>query len=409
MTKQHRHLNKTTLFGLAAILLVFSTVGWQSATAVDEPEKTDSDGDSYFLEELAKDLYLTAEEIENLEMTPALQDDPLRAPGFLWHMAASLQKTLTDEQKTRMLSVLDRVPGRRLNMGIRPLRGEFGGAWMQGGRFGGAWMQGSRFGGAWMQGGRFGGAWMQGGRFGGAWMQGGRFSVGRTYGGRLGASWMQGGRFGDGWIQGGRLGGRMFRSADPLDLTNEQQSSIEAIHEVYTDQYRTLAEERRNGTITAEDFIEQMQALRVARHDEVNAVLTEEQRSRLDRGPDSFQARRDEVTNVMSEVLELTEEQLEGLESLRDSHLAEMQALREQFRGDNLDQDTLAEALTALQDQHDEALKNLLSADQYEIVQIHHALTLRGVDRQIQPAPRQRIQRNRAPQRTPRQGRMGRR
>ena len=201
----------------------------------------------------------------------------------------------------------------------------------------------------------------------------------------------------------------MFRSADPLDLTNEQQSSIEAIHEKYADQHRTLAEERRNGAITAEDFIEQMQVLRVARHDEVNAVLTEEQRSRLDRGPDSFQARRDEVTNVMSEVLELTEEQLEGLESLRDSHLAEMQALKEQFRGDNPDQDTLAEALTALQDQHDEALKNLLSADQYEIVQIHHALTLRGVDRQIQPAPRQRIQRNRAPQRTPRQGRMGRR
>jgi len=169
-------------------------------------------------------------------------------------------------------------------------------------------------------------------------------------------------------------------------LADEQKEAVEAIREGYRTQIEALIESKRSGDVSPEAFREAIQAIHEAVAAEIDALLTDEQRSAVEACRSERQAEREAEMEAfraadraaMSEVLMLTAEEEASIVALMDEHKAEVEALFEQFREGSLACDAFQETITALKEAFDEALQDVLDAMQWEIVQIHRALSQRA-------------------------------
>lgn len=215
----------------------------------------------------------------------------------------------------------------------------------------------------------------------------------------------------------GRLGGAL---ADSLGLSETQKDAVKAIYAEYRPHVEALMQQRRDGTLDADGFAAAMETLRGEIEAKVADVLTPEQLARLEAMKADRQARRDErqgdreerqaereerraeVKAVMTEVLGLSAEEVEALETLREAHHAAMRELLATFRGQDADRQAARAALEALHADHQAELATVLDETQLEVVYIHHALTQHARKHRggVQGGERQRPQR-------PQRGRRG--
>ena len=79
----------------------------------------------------------------------------------------------------------------------------------------------------------------------------------------------------------GGPGGGPHRLFAALDLTDEQRAKIEAVFESHADEHQAMREARQNGA-TREAMKEQRDALRTKVHAEIEAILTDAQKARLE-------------------------------------------------------------------------------------------------------------------------------
>lgn len=169
-------------------------------------------------------------------------------------------------------------------------------------------------------------------------------------------------------------------------LTDEQKEAIAAIRERYRTQIEALIESKRSGELSQEAFREEMQTIHRVVAADIDALLTDEQRTTVEACRSERQAEREAEMEAfraadraaMSEVLMLTAEEEETIIALMDEHKAEVEALFDQFQEGSLACEAFQEATTALQEAFDEALLDVLDAMQWEIVQIHRALSHRA-------------------------------
>lgn len=80
--------------------------------------------------------------------------------------------------------------------------------------------------------------------------------------------------------------GRQFNRrslGDFLELTDEQRAQIETIMSGLHDQILSIREQVEAGTLTREEAMEQIKALRESERDQISALLTEEQREQFNR------------------------------------------------------------------------------------------------------------------------------
>jgi Spy/CpxP family protein refolding chaperone len=169
-----------------------------------------------------------------------------------------------------------------------------------------------------------------------------------------------------------------------LNLTDEQEAAIQAIHEAARAEVQAL----RAQDLDRDALREAIQAIREATHAEVEAVLTDEQRQVLaDHRADAearraeAQARRAdhraEAEAVRNEVLGLTAEQIAGLEELesaRDAFRESQQAARDA----GASPEELRAAAEAFHTGQKEALQALLTETQFEITAVHRFLSQRA-------------------------------
>lgn len=261
-----------------------------------------------------------------LALTSAQQDDVNtsfarygergdRTPGYMWTVAADLQATLTDEQKESLFNGTD-----DLERGLS-FRGLFG--------------------------------------FPGS---GGFYGLG------------------------GFMGGSRRHGISPMDsvlnLTEEQQAAFQEIHTRYREQFKALADELKAGTLTEDELLTQLLALRDAKQAEVLELFTDEQEAALEayrtEKEAAFQAFRDEVNAVRNEVLALSAEQAEAIDALFNEQLETRENLIEQLQVGTLTVADFQAEIAALETARLEVLAGLLDATQYEIVQIHDALSVRS-------------------------------
>ena len=237
-----------------------------------------------------------------------------REPGFMWELAAELQATLTDEQKADLFA---RTNEMERGLSFRGLLGFPG----------------------------------------------------------------SGGFYGLGGFMGGRRGG-ISPADDVLNLTEEQEAALEEIHTRYREQFKTLGESFRNEEIAENEFISQMLALRDAKQAEVQEVLTAEQEAALEayraEREAEFAAFREQVNTVRNTVLGLTDDQAAAYDALYQEQLETRESLIEQVQAGTLSLADYELEIAALETNRQEVLATLLDELQYEIVQIHDALSVRS-------------------------------
>jgi hypothetical protein len=167
------------------------------------------------------------------------------------------------------------------------------------------------------------------------------------------------------------------------DLTEEQRAQLEAIRESYGPQMREIREAVRDGSLSRDEAHARMEDLREAMHEEVSAILTEEQLAALEahraeaearreeagdrreQNRDEWQERRQEAQEAMVEALGLSSDQVAALEALRES-------AREEGRPSS------AEEAELRREAHREALWQILDDEQQEIWILYDSLRQLG-------------------------------
>ena len=238
-----------------------------------------------------------------------------REPGFLWTVAADLQATLTDEQKEELFAGTEDAEE---GLSFRGLLGFPG--------------------------------------------SGGRYGLG------------------------GFMGGSRRHGISPVDtelnLSEEQEIALTEIHSRYREQFKDLAASFENGEISEDEVIAQLIALRDAKQAEITDVLTDEQEALLEEYRAEREARfeeyRAEVNAVRNEVLGLTDEQATAIDALFEEQLSTRESLVEQLQAGTLTVADFQAEISALEEARQDVVSGLLDAVQYEIVQIHDALTVRS-------------------------------
>ena len=164
-------------------------------------------------------------------------------------------------------------------------------------------------------------------------------------------------------------------------LTDDQRPAFRELWQRYRQAFRTLAEQLRTEAISREEFLRQALALREAFREELDNLLTDEQKQRLEERRDARQERREErmdaIRDAMIEALGLTPEQVEALESLHETQKETRRELFEQFKNGDLTLEQLKEALQALREQRQQTLEEILTPEQLETFKIHRALVIR--------------------------------
>jgi putative NIF3 family GTP cyclohydrolase 1 type 2 len=171
------------------------------------------------------------------------------------------------------------------------------------------------------------------------------------------------------------------RADSVLNLTEAQKTQIQGLHRAFRDAVKALRESRRAGTITAEAYLRQMVTLSTKLKTDVEAVLTVEQKAALAafraQKEAAFAAYRAQVTAVRDRVLGLTSAQSAQFDAIITAQLSAREVLVEQFQAGTLTLAQFQAEVVALNAARATALQALLSAEQYEVVQIHDAITAR--------------------------------
>lgn len=302
----------TSFTTILALVLGFALTG------CDANETPESDFSSLEVQDLFNavdsELGLTGSQSDRFQRALAQHDRRVRRPGFLWIVADSLAKTLTDEQKDRLLSRTAPLEGRALFRGLAGFPG--------GGGFYGL------------------------GGFMGLTDRHGDAPVDRALG--LTDEQIEALR---GIHEAFRTDAKSLREARRNgEISNEEfLRSILALHE---DLHEAIADVLTD---------EQKDAIRRFREAREAAFL-------------EF---RGNVIAVRDEVLGLTDEESDAYNTILSDHLSAREVLLEQFEDGEIDLATLQSEIDALRAVKDEALQALLTEAQYEVVQIHDALAVR--------------------------------
>ena len=299
---------------LASFALIFILAACDSNT-IDE--NIDDPELAQLSATIGDEVSLTSEQQSDFEQSLARHGGNRfnREPGFLWTVAADLQATLTDEQKAELFAGTEEAEA---GLSFRGLLGFPG--------------------------------------------SGGRYGLG------------------------GFMGGSRHHGISPMDselnLTEDQETALTDIHTRYREQFRALADAFSNSELSEDEVLSQLVTLREAKQAEVLDVLTDEQEAVLEQYRAEREARfeeyRQQVNDVRNDVLGLTDEEAEAIDAIYEEQLATRESLIEQLQAGTLTVADFQAEIEVLETARQELLAGLLSELQYEIVQIHDALSVRS-------------------------------
>jgi hypothetical protein len=190
----------------------------------------------------------------------------------------------------------------------------------------------------------------------------------------------------EGGRRGALQGQRGARVPGMADLTEQQRTAVRGIAEGYAPRFREIAEARRSGTITAQQARDQRTALQTEMRQQIEPILTPEQRDRMA----SFQPRATAELGqaARAAALNLSAEQQAQLQAVREQQRQRAAQLRALAPADRR---ALRQHMPQLRSELQAAQAQVLTQEQQEIVAIHAALQKARVSGQTQ----RRIQRQR--------------
>lgn len=149
--------------------------------------------------------------------------------------------------------------------------------------------------------------------------------------------------------------------AQKLQLSEEQQQKMKAIHQEFATKAKTL---KNDDNITRGEFKTRMKALHEQKKNEVNALLTKEQQQQLKELKKSKHKEKATARlNRLTKELQLTKEQQASVQLKQKEIQSQIRNIRE---NNSLAENSKKEQLKQLHKQQKDYLKSLLTAEQIQ-------------------------------------------
>jgi hypothetical protein len=176
---------------------------------------------------------------------------------------------------------------------------------------------------------------------------------------------------------GGDKGGMDLRAVFTV-LDEAQRESLKSIMDSYKGQMEEVMKKAKDGTIDREAAKAELEALEAAMRAEIEALLTDEQRQKLeDMRADmkqKMEGMRQAAHDAMVSALEMTPDQGSGLETINNESGEAQKALIEKARAEDMSREDLKDALKQLIADRNSKIEALFSDKQIEIIKIYTAL-----------------------------------
>ena len=176
---------------------------------------------------------------------------------------------------------------------------------------------------------------------------------------------------------GGDKGGMDLRAVFTV-LDEAQRESLKSIMDSYKGQMEEVMKKAKDGTIDREAAKAELEALEAAMRAEIEALLTDEQRQKLeDMRADmkqKMEGMRQAAHDAMVSALEMTPDQGSGLETINNESGEAQKALIEKAKAEDMSREDLKDALKQLIADRNSKIEALFSDKQIEIIKIYTAL-----------------------------------
>jgi len=176
---------------------------------------------------------------------------------------------------------------------------------------------------------------------------------------------------------GGDRGGMDLRAVFAV-LDEAQRESLKSIMDSYRGQMEEVMKKAKDGTIDREAAKAELEALEATMRAEIEALLTDEQRQKLEDMQAGMKQKMEEMRqaahDAMVSALEMTPDQESGLETINNESGEAQRGLIEKARAEDMSREDLQEALKQLIADRNSKIEALFSDKQIEIIKIYTAL-----------------------------------
>ena len=176
---------------------------------------------------------------------------------------------------------------------------------------------------------------------------------------------------------GGDKGGMDLRAVFTV-LNEAQRDSFKSIMDSYKSQMEEVMKKAKDGTIDREAAKAELEALEATMRAEIEALLTDEQRQKLEDMQADMKQKMEEMRqaahDAMVDALEMTADQESGLETINNESAQAQKALMDKAKAEEMGKEDLHEAIKQLIIDRNSKIEALLSDKQIEIIKIYTAL-----------------------------------
>jgi hypothetical protein len=176
---------------------------------------------------------------------------------------------------------------------------------------------------------------------------------------------------------GGDKGGMDLRAVFTV-LNEAQRDSFKSIMDSYKSQMEEVMKKAKDGTIDREVAKAELEALEATMRAEIEALLTDEQRQKLEDMQADMKQKMEEMRqaahDAMVDALEMTADQESGLETINNESAQAQKALMDKAKAEEMGKEDLREAIKQLIIDRNSKIEALLSDKQLEIIKIYTAL-----------------------------------
>ena len=176
---------------------------------------------------------------------------------------------------------------------------------------------------------------------------------------------------------GGDRGGMDLRAVFAV-LDEAQRESLKSIMDSYKSQMEEVMKKAKDGTIDREAAKAELEALEATMRAEIEALLTDEQRQKLEDMQADMKQKMEEMRqaahDAMVSALEMTPDQESGLETIKIESGEAQRGLIEKARAEDMSREDLQDALKQLIADRNSKIEALFSDKQIEIIKIYTAL-----------------------------------
>ena len=163
-------------------------------------------------------------------------------------------------------------------------------------------------------------------------------------------------------------------------VDSTQKVSLRSILDSYRTQMGSVMEKVKAGTLSKDDAKVELEALETAMFAEIEALLTEEQKAKIDAMLAEIKQKMDAIRkaerDAMVGALEMTSDQETSLDAINKESADAQKALMEKAKNEEMSREDIKEALEQLIGDRNSKIEALFSDKQVETIKIYTALSM---------------------------------